>query len=237
VSATKDAGFPVTQRDTSANAGGFTWPAFTTPGASRMCVAIFMGNGPTANALATLTSPNLTWTLKVAVVTGANDYRCEIWTAWAATAVTGEVITTTVSPNNGYNRRSFVVFSVAGSTSTGVGNSASNAAVTTNPSLAISASDAGAFLIAAVPYRSSGNDIAVDGNTTDEYSGGGGGGFGFNERAGSRASASGGSITLAWAGGDPPFETCCIAGVEITGLPTVISALVGEPITGSSLIA
>ena len=49
MSVTKDTGFPVTSRDTTANAHDLTWPAFTTPGSNHMVVALYIANGTTVN--------------------------------------------------------------------------------------------------------------------------------------------------------------------------------------------
>jgi hypothetical protein len=80
--------------------------------------------------------------------------------------------------------------------------------------IAITATGAGSYLLAGFPYRSSGGDQAVDGNTTSEYNAGTGGGFGFSEQAGSRTSAGAGALTLGWTG-DDPFAGPTIAGIEI----------------------
>ncbi len=215
MSVTKDAGFPVTKFDTADGSTNLAWTSFNTPGTNRYLVAVFMGNGASTNAILTLTSPNLTWTNRLAIVTAGNTYRVEIWTAFAASVVTGEIITSGhILSGCSYSRRSVIVFSLDGSESVGFGNSNSNNAITTDPSLAITATAAGSYLVAGFPYRSSGADTGVDGNTTSEYDRGGGGGFGFNERAGSRASVGAGSVTLGWTG-DDPFEAYAIAGIEV----------------------
>lgn len=215
MSATKDAGFPVTAVDLTANAHDLTWPSFTTPGTNRLVVALYLANGGTANAISTLTSPNLTWTMRVRVVDAGNNNRVEIWTAFAASVVTGEVITTVDTASASYNRRSQVIVSVQGSDASGIGNTASDAALTTIGTIAITATGTGSYLVAGFPYRSGGADCAVDANTTSEFDAGGGGGFGFNERAGSRLSSGAGALTLAWSGGGTPFAVSVIAGIEI----------------------
>lgn len=215
MAATKDAGFPVTAVDLTPNAHGLTWPAFTTPGSNRMVTAMYIANGSTANAISTMTSPNLTWTMQVRIVDAGNNNRVEIWTAFAASVVTGEVITTVDTASASLNRRSQVITSVQGSDSSGVGNVASDPALTTIGTLAVTATGAGSYLIAGFPYRSSGSDCSVDANTTSEFDAGGGGGFGFNERSGSRLSSGAGALTLAWSGGSTPFSVNVIAGLEI----------------------
>lgn len=214
---TKDAGFPVTARNTSGSAvPGYTWPSFTTPGTNRFIVAMFLGNAPAATALASFTSANLTWAQRLAVVTANNNWRVEIWTAFATSVVTTEVLSSAFvgAVNVAYNRYSLLIWSFDGSDATGNGNTASSITMTGDPSIAVTATAAGSYIVAGFPYRSAGADTAVDGNTADEYSAGGGGGFGFNERAGSRTSSGAGSLTLGWTG-DDPFEGPIIGALEV----------------------
>lgn len=209
---TKDTAFPVTSRDTTGNAQDVTWPTFTTPGTNRMCVAMFLGEGSTANAISSFTSPNLTWALAVAVANGGNTARVEIWTAWAASAVTAEQINTSFS-SAFYNRQSVLIWSLDGTDSSGVGNTGTQTTADT-PTVSVTATASGSLILAGLPYRSAGGDITVDANTTSEYDAGGGGGFNFNERACSRASTGAGSLTLGY-GTAELFASWVMAGIEI----------------------
>lgn len=239
MSITKDGSFPVSARITTQVVNSQTFPAFTTPGTNRMVVAIFMGNGPTAVSANTFTSPNLTWTKRAtALGTGTNNI-AEIFTAWAPSVVTGEVATITWTGSNAYDRSSYVIFSLAGSSSSGVGATAASPAGATDgdPSLAIVATAAGSYLLGGLVYRSSGSDTAPDGNTTSEYNAGGGGGFGFNERVGSRISSGASSHTIGFTG-DDAFGAWQMAAIEILEavVASDLNALIGEPITGSSVL-
>jgi hypothetical protein len=230
VSATRDSAYPVATTSAADGTAPLVWAGFTTAGGSRNLIAILMGNGAGTTAILTLTSPSLTWTLRVATVDAGNNNRVEIWTAFAVGALTGEVVTSThVTSGCSYGRRSALIFSIAGSDINGVGNVASNnAGGGGTPTLDVVASGAGSYLMAGFPYRSSGGDITVDGNTASEYDAGGGGGFGFNERAGSRSSAAAGAVTLGWSG--TPFSWESIAGIEIKDAAPVIPLVVDRPL-------
>ena len=201
---TRDSGFPVSARDTTANATDFAGiPTFTTPGTNRFAVAMFILNGGTTNAIDTCTSGNLTWTRAIGAVDSTNNWRVEIWYAWAASVVTNEQIDITYLASRSYNRQSVVIWSFDGADSSSAGNTASDVDGDANdPDISITATGAGSYLVGGVPYRSAGGDITVDGNTTSEYDAGGGGGFGFNERAGSRTSSGAGALTIGYQGGE-----------------------------------
>jgi hypothetical protein len=223
---TKDTGFPVSTFSTADGTSSLAWTAFTTPGTNRILVAMLSGDGAGANAVNSLTSPNLTWTNRLSVIDAANNWRVEIWTAFASSVVTNEVITSThIVSGVAYTRRSAIVFSCDGSGASGVGNIASNNNASGDPTLAVTATAAGSLVFVGFPYRSSGGDTGVDGNTTSEYDQGSGGGFGFNQRAGSRASTGTGSLTLGWIG-DDPFAFKSIGGIEIKAASSA-AALIG----------
>lgn len=213
---TIDAGFPVSVRDTSSSDP--TWPTFTTPGTNRMVVAMFLGNGAGATEITSFTSPNLTWTNRVAVVDGANNWRVEIWTAWASSVVTTEQINTTCNPTSlNYSRMSVLVWSLNGSDSAGVGNTGTTT-TSNDADVSITATAAGSLLLAGLPYRSAGGDIGVDANSTSQYDAGGGTGFGFNERACSRASSGAGALTLGFTTAEL-FTSAAMGGIEIKAAP------------------
>lgn len=229
---TKDSGFPVTAHDASPNAHDLTWPAFTTPGTNRVVVAMYLANGPVANAISTFTSPNLTWTRAIQEVDSGNNYRAEIWTAFAASVVTSEVISSVDTGGATYGTRSMVIFSFNGSDSSGIANATGTGTGTGSPSLAVTATGSGSYLLAGFPYRSAGNDVTIDANTTSEYNAGNGGGFGFNERAGSRTSSGAGALTLGW-NSNTPFAWSVIAGLEVkTGGPVTVTASAAIGSTG-----
>jgi len=213
VAVTVDASFPVSARDLTGSATDVTWPTFTTPGTNRMVVAMLVANGAATNQISTMTSGNLTWTRAVEVVDGPNNWRVEIWTAWAASVVTTEQINTTYAAGRSYNRQSVIIWSLAGSDSSGVGNTGTTTTAN-DGDVAITATATGSLLLAGLPYRSAGGDIGVDANSTSQYNGGGGGGFGFNERACSRASAGAGSLTLGFTTTEL-LTSGAMAGVEI----------------------
>jgi hypothetical protein len=210
---TKDGSYPVSATSAADGTSALVWPSFTTPGSDRFIVAILLGDGAGATAIDSFTSSTLSWTNRVSVVSASGTYRVEIWTATAASVVTTEVITTTHTASGlNYTRRSVSIFSFAGHN--GVGNTASNTAVSGDPSLAVTATASGSYVLVGFPYRSSGSDTAEDGNTTSEYNTGAGGGFGFNQRIGSRTSSGAGALTLGWTG-DDIFEATAIGGIEV----------------------
>jgi hypothetical protein len=227
---TVDASFPVSTRDVTGNATDVTWPTFTTPGTNRMVVAMMLLEGGTANAVDTMTSGNLTWTNRVAVVNAGNTARVEIWTAWAASVVTTEQINTTYLASRLYNRQSVIVWSLDGSDSSGVGNTASHATAD-DPDISITATATGSLLLAGLPYRSAGGDISVLADSTSQYNAGAGGGFNFNERACSRASTGAGALTVGY-GTAELFASWCMAGIEIKAAAGA-TFLAPEPLTVS----
>jgi hypothetical protein len=204
MSVTKDGSFPVTAHDTAVGSGTTTWPAFTTPGTNRMVVAMLLGDGGATTAINSLTSPNLTWTNRVGVVDAGGNMRVEIWTAFAASVVTSEVISSTHTGSMNYSYRDLLIFSLAGSDASGVANPASvnnwNAAA--NPSLSITATGAGSYLVMGLPYRTDGGGVALvaDGNSTLEFNEGGSGAFAFGGAAASRSSAGAGALTVGFTG-------------------------------------
>jgi hypothetical protein len=199
------------QLDTTSGANGNFTCTGRNVSASRMCVFFFIGDGGTATALTSVTSPNLTWTRRVNVADAGTNQRLEAWTAWAASALTGEVITT--AGGGSYNRRNFVLSQVSGSDTngaTGTGTATDVDGVPADPSLSVTA-DADALVLAALIGRGT-DDTTEDGNTTQRYSTGSWAGFAFGERVWSRAGV-GGATTLASTGSDPLYWR--MAGIEI----------------------
>lgn len=223
---TKDAGFPVTLRDTATSTDA-PWPTFTTPGTNRMVVAMMLLNGPTANAVSSFTSPNLTWANAVAVVDSGNNWRVEIWTAFAASVVTNEQIDSTYTGSPFYARQSLIIWSFDGSDASGVGN-VDSSTTANDGDVSITATAAGSYLVAGLPYRSAGGDIAPLTDSTSEYDAGLGGGFAFNERACSRTSSGAGALTVGFTTSEI-FQSAAIAGVEIKAAAAAVPDVAGSP--------
>src|SRR6188472_3547912 len=111
---TKDSGFPVSATSAADGTAALVWPSFSTPGGSRLVVAFLLGDGAGAKEINSFTSSTLTWTNRISAIDASGNYRAEIWTAPAASAVTGEVITTTHNSSGlSYTRRSVSIFSFA----------------------------------------------------------------------------------------------------------------------------
>lgn len=231
MAATKDSGFPINAAFTTSTTTTYSSSSFTTPGTDRMVVAVFMANGPTVVTADSVTSASLTWTKRVtAIDTGAN-FIVEIFTAPAASAVTGEVAAINWSGSHAFNRGAFIIFSVQGADTSSIGDTTVSAAGASggDPSIALDATAADSYLIAGLSYRSSGSDTAVDGSTTSEYDAGTGGGFGFSQQAGSRASTGASSHTLGWTG-DDVFGAWQAGAIEIkaaAGGGTAVKDLIG----------
>jgi hypothetical protein len=215
MSVTRDSGFPVTAHSSADGTGTTTWPAFTTPATNRFVVAMMLGNGSAATAISSFTSSNLTWASRLAVIDVTGAWRVEIYTAFAASVVTSEVISMTHTGSVHYGSRDLLIWSFNGGDVNSAGNTASinNWASAATPQLAVTATGGGSYLLVGVPYRSGGSDLAVDSNSTSEYDEGTGGGFGFTARAVSRTSSTSGSLTLGFTG--TPFDLQSLGGIEV----------------------
>ena len=94
---TLDPGFPIVVELDATPGTTITTPVFTTPGPNRLLVGVFVwGTGGTDEAPLTLDGAGLTWTQRVfttflpgSVPPGTSGDA--IWTAWAATPMTGRV--------------------------------------------------------------------------------------------------------------------------------------------------
>jgi hypothetical protein len=209
MAATRDAVFG--EEDLTGNANGDFVCTGRDIASGRLCVFFFLANGSTATALTSVTSPNLTWERKVNAVHADNNYRIEIWRAWASSALTGEVITT--DGGGSYNRRWFVLVTVDGSDENGAEGTATAEdfdGSPADPTLSVDA-DTGSLVLAGLVGRGQG-DTTEDGNTTQEYSSGSWASFAFGGRVWSRA-GQGGATQLGSTGSDPLNWN--MAGIEI----------------------
>jgi hypothetical protein len=238
--ATKDQLF--SEVENTGGASDFTWTGRNVASGGRWVYAIFIGDGPAARQPDSITGSTLgAFDHVVTALNTPQEVMVSVWRKWSSGALTAEVLTQVDPVTASYNRRYFLFLTVQGSESSATGNSAASAAGASggDPSISVTPSAADSYLFAALNYREGGaGDQAVTGGATSEYAAATGS-FAFSAQAASRASTGTGSHSIAWAGDDATgnwqaaiFEVPAAAGAGGGDL----SALIGEPITGSSVL-
>jgi hypothetical protein len=223
-----DAGFPTSATQVAAGSSNIQ-KTVTTPGAARLVVAVFTYvniGGSSIGAPGTVSSPSLTWTKRVGAYfasgTGTGAILAEVWTAPAASVVTGEVITASApsgSPDLGaltiYCYSGANTSSPAGSTATKTDNSGGS--VTRDVSITASASGSAIVACAISPTGTIASGGLRAGNTEDVNASGGGGGTAHVHLT--AATASGTGYTMGYSSSS---TFVAVAALEILAAPVAV---------------